>query len=61
MELAVDNYYADDHAAKSSSSKSNKKRKWREIEAILDQRNLYKELEEFDELGQFSQVNKAFA
>lgn len=61
MELAVDNYYSEHQASKSTSSKTNKKRKWREIEAILDQRNLYKELEEFDEFGQFANTSDSAA
>ena len=61
MELAVDNYYSEHQASKSTFSKTNKKRKWREIEAILDQRNLYKELEEFDEFGQFANTSDSAA
>lgn len=34
------------------NNKSNKKRKWREIEAILDQRSLSNELRQIDEFCQ---------
>ncbi|MER2491452.1 DUF3545 family protein [Catenovulum sediminis] len=38
-----------------NESKSSKKRKWREIEAILDQRNLSRELDDIDEFGQLKE------
>ncbi|WP_077066600.1 DUF3545 family protein [Catenovulum maritimum] len=48
MELANSQFNLP-QANSNNQNKVNKKRKWREIEAIMDQRNLDKELREIDE------------
>lgn len=49
---ATNELFAPTQRRSTNESKSSKKRKWREIEAILDQRTLSKELEDIDLLGQ---------
>ncbi|WP_017444698.1 DUF3545 family protein [Gayadomonas joobiniege] len=49
---ATNEMFAPAQRRNNPESKSSKKRKWREIEAILDQRNLNKELEDIDLFNQ---------
>ncbi|GEM_PF-3317838 len=41
-------------------SKCSKKRKWREIEAILEERSLYNELKEINAFEQLDEVDLPF-
>ncbi|WAJ71080.1 DUF3545 family protein [Catenovulum adriaticum] len=48
----------DFYSTPAKKSKCQKKRKWREIEAILDQRSLEHELKEIDEFFQLDELER---
>ncbi|MCU4674959.1 DUF3545 family protein [Catenovulum sp. 2E275] len=52
--------YNDLFATPVKKAKCNKKRKWREIEAILEERSLYNELREIDEFEQLEELEMPF-